>query len=137
MEKWNEIYEGIIPIGEYLVEITNGEEKGLIIKLESIVNLVKIDFGEVQAIRVFDEGILLQGIFKESEVGKFKENNFPNTIYRIVNGEFENSVRKISGEIYDILNLKHYVIITLNYVIEIISQWEPEIKVNIKTSNLR
>jgi len=129
MEKWQEIFEGVIPIGKYLAEVRNGEEEGLVILLENIEYSVKIDFGAVSAIRIFDEGILLQGTFEESELAKYKRDNFTNTIYKLSGGEFENSVRKMSGEIYDILNLEHYLIITLNYVIEVISRWKPEISV--------
>ncbi|BDF34227.1 hypothetical protein CE91St62_22920 [Lachnospiraceae bacterium] len=130
MENWKVINKGYIPKGKYLAELKNGEEEGLIILLESNEYSVKMDFGLASAVRMFDEGILLQeGIFDEEQIVKYKKDNFSNTIYKIVDGEFGNEVKKISGEMYDVLNLEHYLIITLNYVIEVISQGEPEINV--------
>lgn len=129
MEKWMETCKGDIPKGKYLAEVRNGEEEGLVILLECEVYSVKIDFGAIPAVRMLDEGILLQGTFDESELMRYKNDNFSNTIYKIEDGQFERSVRDMSGEFYDISNFEHYLIITLNYVIEVISEWEPDIEV--------
>ena len=88
-----------------------------------------MDFGAVSAYRMIDEGMILQGEFAASEVKTFKKNNFANKIYRIENGEFGDSVKRMYGDLYDILGYEHYVIVTLNYVIEIASQWKPIIEV--------
>lgn len=130
MEKWIEICKGLIPIGQYTVEMENGEGNGLVIKLENKNNLVVIDFGAISAVRMLDEGIILQGLFDDSELKKYKVNGFANTIYKIENGDFGNSIKKMSGDMYDALKLGHYLVITLNYVIEIISSWEPEIDIS-------
>jgi len=129
MEKWIEIFKGVIPNDTYTAEVKSGEEVGLIVTLESKENLVTLDFGAVSAFRVIDEGMILQGAFDDSEVENLKKNNFSNKIYKIENGDFGKSVKKMYGELYDILGYEHYLIVTLNYVIEITSQWKPEIKV--------
>lgn len=129
MELWEEIYKNTIPIRKYQTIVKNGEESGLLIKLEDNEYIVNIDFGIVSAFRMFDEGIVLGGIFDENEILKYKKDNFSNTIYKIQEGEFGKFIKKTSGELYDFLDLKHYVIITMNYVIEVISEWEPSIEV--------
>lgn len=129
MEQWEEIYKSTIPVGKYETLVKNGEESGLFIKLESIEYVISISFGVVSAFRVLDEGMVLEGLFDEDEISKYKRNNFSNTIYKIQGGEFSNFIKKTSNELYDYLDLKHYIIITMNYVIEIISKWEPSLEI--------
>ncbi len=129
MGHWEEIYIGIIPIAKYQTIVKNGEGSGLFIKLESNEYIANIDFGIVSAFRMLDEGIVLEELFDESEISKYKKNNFSNTIYKIENGEFGRFIKKISNELYDYLDLKHYIIVTMNFVIEIISEWEPSIEI--------
>ena len=50
-------------------------------------------------------------------------------IYKIQNGDFDKFVKQIGNELYEYLDLKHYIIVTINYVIEVITEWEPRIKV--------
>ena len=129
MEKWKEIFPGIIPNDEYTVRMINGEETGLIIELKSINNLVVIKFGNVSAVRILDEGIVQEDVYDDEAIDDLKKNKFDNVIYEMIGGKFENYINKISGGYSEILDLKHYVIITLNYNIDIISQWKPEINV--------
>jgi hypothetical protein len=129
MEQWEEIYKNMIPIGKYETLVKNGEKAGLSIKLESTEYIANINFGVVSAFRMLDEGILLEGVFDENEILRYRKNNFSNTIYRVQGGEFGNFVKKNGNELYDYLDLKHYIIITINYVIEIISRWEPSIEI--------
>lgn len=95
---------------------------------QTIMEKNQINFGEVSAFRMLDEGIVLEGIFDEYEISKYKKNNFSNTIYTIKNGEFSNFIKKTSNELYDYLDLKHYII-TINYIIEVISEWIPSIEI--------
>ncbi|WP_291584037.1 hypothetical protein [Clostridium sp. UBA6640] len=132
MERWEEIYKNTIPVGKYKTLVKNGEEVGLIIKLEDNEYIVNIDFGIVSAFRMLDEGIALKGIFDENEILKYKKNNFSNTIYKIQDGEFGKFIKRSSNELYDYLDLEHYVIITMNYIIEVISEWEPSIEISKK-----
>jgi len=132
MEKWEEIFKNTIPKGDYCTVVKNGEESGLNIELECSDHLVKINFGAVSALRMFDEGILLNGVFDEKEVERFKGDKFSNVIYKLEKGEFGKFVKNASDELFDYLDLKHFIIITMNYVIEIISQWEPNIEVTKK-----
>jgi hypothetical protein len=128
MKQWEKINNSI-PVGKYQTIVKNGEETGLVIQLESPEFNVNINFGAVSAFRMLDEGIVLRGVFTESEILKYKVDNFSNIIYKITGGEFGNFVKNASNDLYDYLDLKHYIIITMNYLIEIISEWEPSIVV--------
>jgi hypothetical protein len=129
MECWEEINKGIIPIGKYQTLIKNGEESGLFIQLESKEFIVNINFGVVSAFRMLDEGIVMEGLFRENEILEYKKDNFSNTIYKIYEGEFGNLIRNVSKDLYDAYGLKHYIIITMNYLLEIITDCEPNINV--------
>ncbi|QSX06716.1 hypothetical protein JYG23_04495 [Sedimentibacter sp. zth1] len=127
MEKWNEIFTGTIPAGNYQSFITQNEEDGLIVKLRSAEVVVTLDFGAITALRVLDEGIILGDLFNRDEIKRLKGEKFKNIIYLINDGEYGRFIEKIGSGIYDYLDMKHFVIVTMNYVIEVISEWEPEI----------
>lgn len=129
MEKWNIIFDEIIPQDNYQTQITNGEDKGLIIELKSDNFLVIMNFGVVQAIRMLDEGIVQNELYSDNELEKFKKDGFRNVIYEVTGGEFAKQIHTISGDYWDNLAPKHYVVITKNYNIDIITEWEPEINI--------
>ena len=129
MEKWKEVFVGVIPQGNYQTQITNGEDKGLILELRSDSNHVVLNFGMVQAIRMLDEGIVQKELYSDSEVEKYKKNAFKNVIYEVSGGEFKKQIQNIADGYWESLNAKHYIIITISYNIDIITEWEPEINI--------
>ena len=129
MDQWIEVFKGIIPKEKYQVSLKNGEESGLIIELKSKKRLVNITFGAVSAIRILEEGIILNGLFDEIQIHKFKKDGFTNVIYRVEKGEFGKFIENIAGELYEYLELKQFLVITTNYVIEVITEWNPQIHV--------
>lgn len=130
MEKWKEIYKGSIPKDNYEVQVTNSEENGLIVKLKGMRYQVDVKFGVIHALRMLDEGIVQDGVYSNNEIGKLKKRNFENVMYELTDGEFEKTIRKMSAGIIDLLETRHYVIITRNYNIDIITDWEPELDVH-------
>jgi hypothetical protein len=128
MEKWQEVFENKIPKAQYEILLENGEEKGLIINLISAGCKVQLDFGAVTAFRMLDEGIALNNLFKDEQVEHFRKIGFANVIYQVTEGEFDSFVKQIGDSLYEYLELKHYVIISKNYIVEIITEWEPDIK---------
>ena len=132
MEKWEEVQENTIPCGKYCVLLRNGEETGLFIELENVEYSIKINFGAVSALRMFDEGVLLQNIFNQNVLSNYKKDNFSNVIYKVTDGEFGKLIKTSCNELYDYLELNHFVIVTMNYVIEVVSKWEPCVEVNRK-----
>lgn len=129
MEIWKEVFKGIIPQSNYQVCLINGEEDGLTIKLYDANNVVLINFGNVRAVRMLDEGIVQTQIYSMNELEKYKQGNFKNIIYEIQNGEFENYIHEIADAYWDIIQSRHYVIVTMNYDIDIIAENEPTIEV--------
>ena len=73
MEKWKEVFVGIIPKAVYQVQLINGEKQGLTIKLSSSQTCVMINFGMVQAVRMLDEGIVQSNLYSENEIRKFQK----------------------------------------------------------------
>lgn len=129
MEKWKEVFAGIIPQGNYETQISNGEVKGLILELKSDNSHVVLNFGMVQAVRMLDEGVVQKELYSDSEVDKFKRNGFKNVIYEVTGGEFAKQIKNIADGYWEILDAKHYVVITQNFNIDIITEWEPEINI--------
>lgn len=129
MEKWKEAFMGIIPQGNYETQITNGENKGLILELKSDNSHVVLNFGMVQAVRILDEGVVQKELYSDSEVEKFKSNGFKNVIYEVTGGEFAKQIQNIADGYWKTLDAKHYVVITQNFNIDIITEWKPEINI--------
>ena len=129
MEKWKKIFPDLIPQDNYEVLLRNGEENGLVITLSSKKNTVELNFGMVSAIRMIDEGIILNDYFDEKVSSEHEKEKFSNIIYEVFNGEFDDFIKKTGGELYDYCKLRHFVIISLNFVIEIITAYEPAITI--------
>ena len=129
MEKWREVFVGTIPQGIYQTQLTNGEQKGLILELKSNNSHVILNFGIIQAIRMLDEGIVQNELYSDSEIEKYKDDKFKNVIYEVQGGEFEKQIQKISDGYWETLDVKHYVVITQNFNIDIITEWEPILEV--------
>ncbi len=60
---------------------------------------------------------------------KIQARCFKNVIYKVTGGEFEKQIQNTADRYWEVLNVKHYVIITQNYNIDIITEWEPEINI--------
>jgi len=130
MEKWCEYCKGVIPKGIYTTNITFGEEKGLIIQLISKKDNIIVDFGCVISYRVIEEGYMQTGVYDYNEIVKFKKGGFSNVIYMVENGEYDSDIRRIAGGYMDVSDHYHFVIITQNYCIDIITAFLPDIFVN-------
>ena len=104
MEYWKEIFKDMIQEDYYEVKLINGEEYGLIIKFQT-------------------------DIYSENEVQKYKKEKFKNMIYEVVGGQFKDEIKSIADGYLDVMDVKHYVIVTMNYNIDIISEGEPEIEI--------
>ena len=130
MEKWQEVFIGKIPKEPYQMQLINGEKQGLTIELSSNHTCVVIKFGIVQAVRMLDEGIVQSNLYCDNEIKKYKANNFQNVIYEVQEGEFGKQINQISNGYGEFLNLKHYLVITPNYNVDIITEWEPTIEIS-------
>ena len=129
MEIWKAAFPGMIPEDKYQTQLSNGEEKGLVIKLKGKKHEMLLKFGAVQAVRMLDEGIVQMDLYSGQQFDILKKEGFKDVIYEVVQGEFEKQIRKISAGYVEVLKEKHYVIITQNYNIDIITEWKPEIDI--------
>lgn len=129
MEKWEEVFKGKIPKGNYQTSLLYGEEKGLIIELFNAEKKICIDFGIVYAVRILDEGIVQSTLYSKTEIEKYKISNFSNVIYEIHNGEFNDWIYKITDSYGRQVCKHHYIVVTMNYNIDIITEYPPIFKV--------
>ena len=127
MEQWNEIFKGYIPQGNYSVSILAGEEKGLVIKLVDGETVIHLNFGLVQAFRVVEEGLVQTQLYSDKELEKYSSNSFQNIIYELTGGQFSKQIEAVSLGYSKIINMRHFLLITQNYNIDILSEELPEI----------
>lgn len=132
MEEWKIVYKEIIPKDDYQVWVQNSDEFGLTVKLGSKKYDINIFFGGGASIRMLEESMIPPSLFSSKEINIHTQNNFSNTIYEITDGDLDTLTREALIDLYDILDIKHYVLITMNYVIEIITEHEPKIEVKEK-----
>lgn len=130
MERWKEVFVGTIPKAVYQMQLINGEKQGLTIELSSSHICIMINFGMVQAVRMLDEGIVQSNLYSDNEIQRYKDNDFQNIIYEVQDGEFAEQINQISNGYGEVLNLKHYVVITQNYNIDIVTEWKPTIEIS-------
>ena len=129
MENWHEVFTGQIPKELYQMQLINGEKQGLTIELSSANVCVMIKFGVVQAVRMLDGGIVQKDLYSDTEIKRYKEDGFSNVIYEVQEGEFGKQINQIADGYGEYLNLRHYVVITQNYNVDIITEWEPTVEV--------
>lgn len=133
-EDWIDIFPNRIPKRKYFLRLTNGEEHGLVVNLISSDYEVQLEFGLVQGFNVIDEGVLLNPYTNYDNSIDFlqlRSEQFPSTIYQVINGAYAHSIMQYFGEtLFLAFNLRQYNIVTENYVIMVVSQAEPKIRVN-------
>ena len=130
MERWKEVFIGTIPKAVYQMQLINGEMQGLTIELLSSHTHATSHFGIVQAVRMLDEGIVQSNLYSDNEIQKYKADNFQNIIYEVQDGEFAEQINQIADGYGEVLKLKHYVVITENYNVDIVTEWEPTIEIS-------
>ena len=131
-EFWQDRFQGRIPKENYEMQLIQGEQQGLVIQLYGSLHHVALDFGNVQAINILDEGIRLNdppGITFMNQA-ELHRAGFPDTLYQVENGAYAAYVKAcMSNDLYEAMNLRQYTLVTLNYVVEIICGAEPIITV--------
>ena len=130
-EKWIDSFQNKIPKQQYIAKVENGEERGLNIILEGEEFNALIDFGVAAGVQMLDEGVelnLSDDDESDDEFIRIRSKGFFNTIYQVRNSHFGSYIRKLMGdELFDLLNYQEYCVVTLNYVIYVISKYEPKI----------
>lgn len=116
MEKWINVFGGMIPKDNYIIEMNWGKQVG--IKLLGNKYNVKIEFESSPIIHCMDESDMLGDGYNEEEIERLKKCRYKNTIYKIINGEFK---RYIQHKFNGTDNYDSYIIVTENYFIEIMT----------------
>ena len=131
-EVWHSPFRGMIPKDKYEMQLTQGEEKGLVIHLYGLHSHVILDFGITQAVNILDEGVQLApppGVCFQNQK-ELHQSGFPDTLYHVENGAYAAYIQAcISHELYEAMDLRQFNLVTLNYVVEIICFDEPTITV--------
>jgi len=127
MEKWEEYLAGSIPKAKYEANIKLGEKNGLVIELLDDKNTIKIGFGNIISFRVLEEGYVQKDIYNVDELAKYKSEGFANMIYKVEGGKFAEDTKEIADGYMDFIDYYHFIIITQNYNIDIVTEFLPEI----------
>ena len=131
-EFWQDSFHGQIPREAYEMQLLQGEQQGLVIHLYGSAHHVTLDFGNVQAVNVLDEGVQLNELTAVTFVNQAElhRSGFPDTLYLVENGTYAAYINAcMSSDLYETMNLRQYNLVTLNYVVEIICAAEPTITV--------
>ena len=131
-EIWHDCFRGQIPKENYEMQLLQGEQQGLVIHLYGSLHHVTLDFGNVQAINILDEGVLLSDPLGVAFVNhaELHRAGFPDTLYQVKNGAYAAYLKAcMSTDLYEAMNLRQYTLVTCNYVVEIICAAEPTITV--------
>lgn len=65
---------------------------------------------------------------EKRERGRFRTAQFKNVIYQIENGEFGDFIKENGNENVCLKDYNHYIVMSENYVVEIVAEGEPEVK---------
>ena len=131
-EFWQDCFRGRIPRENYEMQLILGEQQGLVIQLYGSLHHATLDFGNVQAVTILDEGVQLHEppsvtFVNQAELHRM---GFPDTLYQVENGAYAAYIKACMGtNLYEAMNLRQYTLVTLNYVVEIICDAEPTITV--------
>ena len=131
-EFWQDCFQSRIPKENYEMQLLQGEQQGLVVHLYGSFYHITLDFGNVQAINILDEGIQLHdppGVTFGNHA-ELHRAGFPDTLYQVENGAYAAYVKACMGtDLYEAMNLRQYTLVTRNYVVEIICAAEPSITV--------
>lgn len=126
-EVWREVCKNKIPEGQYKDIIIRNQESGVSIVLEGSTNRVKLTFKIIFGLRMLLKKAITDRLYSEEETKKFSKDHFKNVIYELDNGEFidlmgDEDSREAKGK-----DIRHYLIMGEENVIEILAEEEPEI----------
>ncbi len=81
MEQWQEVYKRKIPKSQYEMLLQNGEKR---VNLNCSPQCMLLNWWYKLPL----EGIVLNGLFVDEQIDKFRDTGFANVIYQIIKGDF-------------------------------------------------
>lgn len=127
-ERWKEVCRYKIPEGIYQMVSINSNRSELSIGLSGNGSCIQVKFQKALAMRMLDKKIIPDNLYPEREKGRFRTAQFKNVIYQIENGEFGDFIKENGNENVCLKDYNHYIVMSENYVVEIVAEGEPEVK---------
>ena len=131
MLKNYEVFDKHLPSDKYeITEIVQNKE-GLSIVLLGELYKIKIAFGFVNSFCVFDEGARIKSYNDIVELQEYRKNKFNGNpmYYALLNSPFKRwLIDESCGFCQDV---KHYMIVTINDIVDIASPFAPLIEVDL------
>lgn len=129
-EIWNEVGKDKIPFGVYeTISIHNHKLEATIV-LSNSTDCVQIKFGQVIAMRMLEKKVIPDSLYSDDKRKEFAEDKFEHVMYQIENGEFSRAIKENENKREQVgsINRNHYIIISSNYIIEVLAETEPDIR---------
>lgn len=128
-ETWNEVGKDKIPFGVYETISIHNHKLETTIVLSNSIDCVKIKFGQVIAMRMLEKKLIPDSLYSDNKRKKFAEDKFEHVMYQIENGEFSRAIKENENKREPVgsINRNHYIMISSNYVIEVLAETEPDI----------
>lgn len=126
-ETWREACKNKIPEGQYKDIFITNQKSGVSIVLESSTNRVKLIFKVIFGLRMLSKETIPDRLYSEEETKKFSNDQFRNVVYELDEGEFIGLLGNGDSKEAKGKNIKHYLIMGEENVIEVLAEEEPEI----------
>lgn len=117
MEKWYEIEKDRIPFGDYSIDCYLSDSGELRIKFIGVERF-EIQIGNVVAFRIIDESSELRDPYAVVGLAKNRPKYLTNYVYEVENAEFGDLIKNIDR---DESKFRHYKMMSMNYLIDIVS----------------
>lgn len=118
MEQWIEIYKGIIPLGDYLVECNIDKDNNATINYIGKYKF-SITIHNILGFRIIDESSELRDPYAEIGLAEKRPKYLTNYLYEVRHAEFGDFINSMNDEN---LNLHHYKLMSMNFLIDIVSE---------------
>lgn len=130
MEELKKVFQNQIPKGNFYIKLYNSDDESLTVQLYDLNFFVIVTFKRYKAIRMIEEGMLLMNyIYSAPEFEKYKQDDFNNTIYEIIDGTYVKYLDEINNNNLKTKEMHAYIFVTMNYVTEIVTDTIPHIEV--------
>lgn len=118
MEEWFEIYKGLIPFDDYLVKCIVDNDNNAIIDYIGKCHF-RITIKDILGFRIIDESSELRDPYAEAGLAENRPTFLTNYIYEVKQVEFGDIIH---SAIDKNLSTHHYKLMSMNYLIDIVSE---------------